>query len=248
MDVLIVIPTYNEVENIAKMLPVLRATVPSTHILVVDDASPDGTAQVVEEFASTDDHVHLLSRKAKGGLGGAYRAGFRWGIEHGYDHFVEMDADFSHDPKDLPRLFAEAEKGAGLVIGSRYVAGGVIPNWPWYREMLSRGGNLYASTLLRLKVRDATAGYRVYALDALRAIDFEGVDLNGYGFQIDMTDRARQAGVSIVEVPITFTDRVVGESKMSGSIITEALWMVTKRAVRRGFGRQNSPQGKVSTR
>jgi len=233
----VVIPTYNEAENISKMLPRLRELVPEVEILVVDDSSPDGTAEIVERLAAADDAIFLLRRAAKSGLGGAYRAGFRWGLDRGYDHFVEMDADFSHDPAALPTLLEAAQAGAGLVIGSRYVPGGQIPKWSWYRALLSRGGNLYASALLGLKVKDATAGFRVYAGAALEAIGFEAVTLDGYGFQIEMTDRARQAGVSIVEVPISFIDREVGESKMSSSIIVEALWMVTERGIARRFGR-----------
>jgi dolichol-phosphate mannosyltransferase len=230
-------PTFNEAENIRRMLPALRIEVPEADILVVDDSSPDGTADVVREFMESDGSIHLLSRPPKSGLGGAYREGFRWGIDRGYDALIEMDADFSHDPKQLPSLLEAAEAGAGLTIGSRYVPGGSIPKWKWHRTMLSKGGNLYASLLLRLKVRDATAGFRVYTPAALEAIGFEAVTLDGYGFQVEMTDRARQAGVRIVEVPISFIDREVGESKMSASIVVEALAMVTRRGIRRRFGR-----------
>ena len=237
MRPLVVMPTFNEAENIASMLPALRAAVPEANILVVDDSSPDGTAEVVREIMGTDRCIHLLSRPPKSGLGGAYREGFRWGIERGYDALIEMDADFSHDPTQLPSLLAAAEGGAGLTIGSRYVEGGSIPNWSWHRTMLSKGGNLYASLLLGLKVKDATAGFRVYTPEALAAIKFEEVKLDGYGFQVEMTDRARQAGVRIVEVPIKFIDREVGESKMSASIVVEALAMVTRRGIRRRLGR-----------
>ena len=234
---LVVMPTYNESENLAKMIPALREAVPEADLLIVDDSSPDGTAQVVQGFMENDDAVHLLSRPAKSGLGGAYREGFRWGIDHGYDALVEMDADFSHDPKQLPSLLAAAAGGAGLVIGSRYVDGGTIPKWSWQRTMLSKGGNLYSSALLGLNVKDATAGFRVYSPEALGLIGYQEVTLDGYGFQVEMTYRARRAGVKILEVPISFVDREVGESKMSGSIVVEALVMVTRRGIGRLFGR-----------
>lgn len=237
MRTLVVIPTYNELDNITRMLDALGDSVPGTDILVVDDSSPDGTAAAVEAYASTHPTIHLLSRPPKSGLGGAYRAGFRWGLDRGYDHFVEMDADFSHDPRQLPTLLAAAESGAELVIGSRYVAGGEIPKWSWHRTMLSKGGNLYASAVLGLKVKDATAGFRVYADSALAAIAFEEVTQDGYGFQVEMTDRARQAGVRIVEVPIRFIDREVGESKMSTAIVIEAFAMVARRGLKRRFRR-----------
>lgn len=237
MRALVVIPTYNELDNIVRMLDAVGASVPGVEVLVVDDSSPDGTAAAVDAYRATHDHVHLLSRPPKSGLGGAYRAGFRWGLDRGYDHFVEMDADFSHDPGQLPSLLAAADAGAGLVIGSRYVAGGTIPKWSWHRVLLSKGGNLYASAVLGLKVRDATAGFRVYSAAALAAIDFEAVDQDGYGFQVEMTDRARQGGVTIVEVPIRFIDREVGESKMSGAIVLEAFAMVARRGFSRRFRR-----------
>ncbi len=234
---LVVMPTYNESENLAKMIPALRDAVPDADLLIVDDSSPDGTADIVRNFMKDDEAVHLLSRPAKSGLGGAYREGFKWGIERGFDALIEMDADFSHDPKQLPSLLAAAAEGAGLVIGSRYVEGGTIPKWSRRRIMLSKGGNLYSSALLGLKVKDATAGFRVYSPEALGLIHYEEVTLDGYGFQVEMTYRARRAGVKIVEVPISFVDREVGESKMSGSIVVEALVMVTRRGFSRLFGR-----------
>jgi len=222
---IVVIPTYNEAENIILMIDALAQSVPGVHVLVVDDGSPDGTASLVEELGR--EGVHVLKRSEKAGLGGAYRAGFRWAIDHGYDACVEMDADFSHNPESLPSLLAASGQGADLVIGSRYVEGGSTPKWAWYRLMLSRGGNLYASIVLGLKVADSTAGFRVYRTAILEAMDFESVRADGYGFQIEMTYRARGAGARISEVPIRFVDRERGESKMSSAIIVEALWMVT---------------------
>ena len=236
MPILVVLPTYNEVLNIASMLRALREIVPSVNILVVDDGSPDGTAAIAREIAAELGQIELLERSSKNGLGGAYRAGFAWGLERGYDRFVEIDCDFSHDPKDLPRLLAASEQ-AEVVIGARYVRGGSIPNWTLIRRMLSRGGNLYASFVLGLRVKDATAGYRVYRTSALEKIEYQTALADGYGFQIEMTYRARRAGASIVEVPISFSDRVLGESKMSSAIVVEALLLVTSWALRRPFRR-----------
>ena len=236
MPILVVLPTYNEVLNIASMLRALREIVPNVNILVVDDGSPDGTAAIAREIAVELGQIELLERSSKNGLGGAYRAGFAWGLERGYDRFVEIDCDFSHDPKDLPRLLAASEQ-AEVVIGSRYVRGGSIPNWTLIRRMLSRGGNLYASFVLGLRVKDATAGYRVYRTSALEKIEYQTALADGYGFQIEMTYRARRAGASIVEVPISFSDRVLGESKMSSAIVVEALLLVTSWALRRPFRR-----------
>jgi dolichol-phosphate mannosyltransferase len=233
---LIVLPTYNEILNIESMLRVLRETVPGCEILVVDDGSPDGTANLAKTIAGELGNIHLLERTQKSGLGGAYRAGFGWGLERGFDHFVEIDCDFSHDPRALPTLLSAAET-ADVVIGSRYVAGGQIPKWALSRKLLSRGGNQYASAMLGLHVKDSTAGYRVYSDRALSLIDYTTVGADGYGFQIEMTYRARRAGASITEVPISFTDRELGESKMSSAIVVEALLLVTKWAVRRPFGR-----------
>jgi dolichol-phosphate mannosyltransferase len=218
------------------MLRALRSQVPDAHVLVVDDSSPDGTAKVAQTCAEELDQIFVLRREGKGGLGGAYRAGFAWGIEHGFDTFVEIDCDFSHDPSALATLLAAA-KGHEVVIGSRYVPGGRIPRWKLSRRLLSRGGNQYASIMLGLGVADSTSGYRVYSHSALEKIDFESVRADGYGFQIEMTYRARRAGASIVEVPISFSDRKRGESKMSSSIVYEALWLVTKWALQRPLSR-----------
>jgi len=227
MRPLVVIPTYNESENIERMLARIRECLPEAGILVVDDGSPDGTGDLVKAVAAEDPDVHLLARAAKSGLGSAYRAGFAWGLERGYDAFVEIDADFSHDPAALPTLVAPIGEGVDVVIGSRYVKGGSIPNWAWYRHLLSRGGNLYASAMLGLHVADSTAGYRVYSARILERLGLERIRAEGYGFQIEMTYRAKQHGAVIREVPISFVDREMGQSKMSSVIVVEALGLVT---------------------
>ena len=236
MRTLVVLPTFNEILNVEPMLRTLRKAVPLCDILVVDDASPDGTANLAEEVGEDVGQIMVLRRTQKSGLGGAYRAGFTWGLQHGYDHFVEIDCDFSHDPNALPTLLNAAEDH-DVVIGSRYIPGGHIPQWSFSRRLLSRGGNQYASVMLGLGVADSTAGYRVYSRHGLELIDFETVSADGYGFQIEMTYRARRAGASIIEVPISFTDRELGDSKMSRAIVVEALWLVTKWALERPFGR-----------
>jgi dolichol-phosphate mannosyltransferase len=234
---LVVLPTYNEILNVESMLRALRNSVPAANVLVVDDGSPDGTAKKAIELAEELGNVDVLQRSQKSGLGGAYRAGFTWGLERGFDHFVEIDCDFSHDPAALPTLL-EAAESYDVVIGSRYVKGGHIPQWTFLRRFISRGGNQYASIMLGLKVADSTAGYRVYSREALEKIEYATVNANGYGFQIEMTYRARRAGASIIEVPISFTDRELGESKMSGAIVAEALVLVTQWALFRPFGRR----------
>ncbi len=231
MRVLVVLPTYNEILNVEAMLRSLRSTVPDADILVVDDSSPDGTAEAAETLSHELGSIYVLRRDQKSGLGGAYRAGFAWGLEREYTHFVEIDCDFSHDPLALPSLL-DAARDNEVVIGSRYVAGGSIPRWPLSRRLLSRGGNQYASVMLRLRVADSTAGYRVYSSNALRQMGYDSVEADGYGFQIEMTYRARRARLSIREVPISFSDRVHGVSKMSTDIVSEALWLVTKLAFR----------------
>jgi dolichol-phosphate mannosyltransferase len=194
---------------------------------VVDDGSPDGTADLVEAAAAGYPDVHLLRREGKSGLGSAYRAGFAWGLERGYDAFVEIDADFSHDPAALPLVIAPVAEGFDVSIGSRYVEGGSIPNWAWHRHLLSRGGNIYASVVLGLGVADSTAGYRCYSARILRQLDLDRIRAEGYGFQIEMTYRSKQHGGAITEVPIAFVDRAAGESKMSSIIVVEALALVT---------------------
>ena len=237
MRVLVVVPTYNEAQNIEEVLRHVRKALPESGILVVDDGSPDGTADLVERVADELGDVHILRRPAKAGLGSAYRAGFRWGLEAGYDACVEMDADFSHDPAALPRLVAPLDEGFGVVIGSRYVPGGSIPNWSWHRHLLSWGGNWYADVVLGLEVADSTAGFRAYGAPVLRRLDLDGIRADGYGFQIEMTYRAKQAGARITEVPISFVDRVAGESKMSWAIVVEAFLLVGWWGIQRAAAR-----------
>ncbi len=227
MRALVVVPTYNEADNIERILRRVREVLPDAGMLVVDDGSPDGTADLVEAIRGELGDLQVLRRTRKSGLGSAYRAGFAWGLEHGYEACVEMDADFSHDPGALPELLAPLAAGYEVSIGSRYVPGGSIPDWSWHRHLLSWGGNRYASVVLGLGVADSTAGVRAYAASVLRRLDLSAVRAEGYGFQIEMTHRAKQAGASIAEVPIRFVDRVAGESKMSSAIVVEALLLVT---------------------
>jgi dolichol-phosphate mannosyltransferase len=233
MDVRVVLPTYNELDNIDRVLRRIRAALPTASVLVVDDGSPDGTADAAEVLGKELGSIDVLRRTAKSGLGSAYREGFRWGLERGFDACVEMDADLSHEPEALPSLIAPLADGTELVIGSRYIPGGEIPNWRWHRRLLSRGGNIYASTLLGLHVSDATAGFRCYAATLLNRIELEQVRAEGYGFQIEMTYAARRAGAPVLEVPIRFVDRVDGESKMSAYIVFEALGLVSLWAIQR---------------
>lgn len=236
MPTLVVLPTYNESLNVEPMLRALRDSVPAATVLVVDDASPDGTAAKAQAISDEIGQIEILRRANKSGLGGAYRDGFTWGLARGYDQFVEIDCDFSHDPRDLPRLLA-AGQSHDVVIGSRYVPGGAIPRWSLPRRLLSRGGNQYASVMLGLAVADSTAGYRVYSKGALEKIAYNTVTSDGYGFQIEMTYRAKCANASIEEIPITFTDRTRGESKMSSVIVFEALVMVTRWGAQRAVQR-----------
>ncbi|NEC63366.1 polyprenol monophosphomannose synthase [Streptomyces sp. SID9727] len=225
-SVLVIIPTYDEAENIKPIVNRVRAAVPEAHILVADDNSPDGTGKLADELAAADDHVHVLHRKGKEGLGAAYLAGFRWGMDHDYGVLVEMDADGSHQPEELPRLLT-ALKSADLVLGSRWVPGGRVVNWPKSREIISRGGSTYSRLMLGLRTRDVTGGYRAFRADTLKGIGLEAVASQGYCFQVDLARRAVDAGFHVVEVPITFVDREVGDSKMSKDILVEALWRVT---------------------
>jgi dolichol-phosphate mannosyltransferase len=224
--VLVIIPTFQERENLSSIVGRVRASVPTAHVLVADDNSPDGTGKVADELASDDDQVHVLHRAAKEGLGAAYVAGFEWALDEGYDVIVEMDADGSHQPEQLPRLL-DALETADVVLGSRWVPGGEVSNWPKSREFLSRGGNMYTRIVLGLPLRDATGGYRAYRAKVLRAFDLTTVRSQGYCFQVDLAWRSWQRGYRVVEVPITFVERVLGASKMSRKIVFEALWRVT---------------------
>ncbi|HSL59734.1 MAG TPA: polyprenol monophosphomannose synthase [Acidimicrobiales bacterium] len=239
MRTLVVVPTYNEAENVDEVLRRLRSAVPGADVLVVDDASPDGTAERAEAVGAELGSVQVLRRAGKSGLGSAYRAGFARGLAEGYEVLVEMDADLSHDPAALPSLLSAVEDGADLAIGSRYVPGGAIPTWSLRRLLLSRWGNRYASIVLGLGVRDATSGYRAYRAELLAQVPLDEVQADGYGFQIEMAYRVRRLGGTIVELPISFSDRLRGTSKMSGRIIVEALLLVTwwglrDRVLRRG--------------
>jgi dolichol-phosphate mannosyltransferase len=223
---LIIVPTYNERENVPLVAIEFLAPVAGAELLFVDDASPDGTGSVLDEIASRDPRVHVMHRSGKLGLGTAYLDGFRWALERGYRLVIEMDADFSHDPRYLPRLVEVAEAGADVVIGSRYIAGGGTINWGLGRQFISRAGGRYARSVLGFDVNDPTSGFVCYRRETLALIDLAAVRSNGYGFQIEMKYRAHRAGLRLVEVPIVFEDRRVGQSKMSGSIVAEALWMV----------------------
>jgi len=230
--VVVIIPTYNESDNLEDIVSRTRRAVPDADILVVDDNSPDGTGDLADKLALTDEHVRVLHRTQKAGLGAAYLAGFDWALGHGYGVLVEMDADGSHDPAELPGLLA-ALANADLVVGSRWVSGGTVRNWPRSREILSRGGNAYARIMLRLSVHDATGGYRAYRASALRRIGLTDVRSQGYCFQIELTLRTVRSGLRVAEVPITFTERARGTSKMNRSIVAEALWRVTVWSVTR---------------
>lgn len=224
--ILVIIPTFNEIENLPLIVGRLRAAVPEADVLVADDNSPDGTGRLADELAVEDSNIHVMHRLGKEGLGAAYLAGFAWALEHGYDVVVEMDADGSHPPEQLPDLLS-ALRGADLVLGSRYVKGGRTVNWPKSREILSKGGNTYTRLVLGVPLRDATGGYRAFRADTLRKIDLHEVASAGYCFQVDLAWRAIQRGMVVKEVPITFTEREIGSSKMSRKIVVEALWRVT---------------------
>ena len=224
--VLVVIPTYNEAENLQPVVARLRASVPEADALVVDDGSPDGTGDVADRLAAADPSVQVLHRTRKAGLGAAYIAGFRWALAEGYDVVVEMDSDGSHAPEELPRLLT-ALREADLVIGSRWVPGGQIRNWPLYRQIISIGGSTYARVLLRFPVRDSTSGYRAFRRQVLEELKLDEVASQGYCFQIDLAWKTWRSGFRVREVPITFTEREVGRSKMSRAIVVEALWRVT---------------------
>jgi dolichol-phosphate mannosyltransferase len=224
--ILVIIPTYNERDNITRIVTRLRMAVPEAHVLVADDNSPDGTGVLADDMAASDDHVHVMHRLGKEGLGAAYLAGFAWALEHSFDVVVEMDADGSHQPEQLP-LLLDALRDADLVLGSRWVPGGSVVNWPKSREILSRGGNWYTRTALGMPLRDATGGFRAFRAETLRKLDLHGVGSAGYIFQVDLAYRALDRGLVVKEVPIEFVEREVGDSKMNQKIVSEALWRVT---------------------
>jgi dolichol-phosphate mannosyltransferase len=225
---LVCIPTYNERENVESIVRAVLAADPRVEVLVVDDASPDGTGELADALARESPRVHVLHRAGKAGLGKAYLAAFDWGLQRGYAHLLEMDADWSHDPRYLPTLLDRAASDADLVLGSRWVKGGGTRNWGLGRQFISRGGSLYARLILGLRIRDLTGGFKCFRAEVLRAIDLPTVTSSGYGFQIELTYRAIQRGFRVVEVPIVFEDRRVGQSKMSKAIVFEALRMVWK--------------------
>jgi glycosyltransferase involved in cell wall biosynthesis len=224
--VLVLVPTFNERENVERTVARLRAAVPDAHVLVVDDASPDGTGAEAARLAAADPLVHVLHRPGKAGLGAAYVAGFRWGLARNFAVLVEMDADGSHPPEELPRLLA-ALRHADLVLGSRWVAGGAVRNWPWARRWLSRGGNAYTRMALGIPLRDATGGFRAFRRTVLERLPLDEIQSQGYCFQVDLAWRTLRAGFRVIEVPITFVERTAGTSKMSRAIVAEALWRVT---------------------
>ncbi|MFE7417958.1 polyprenol monophosphomannose synthase [Rhodococcus sp. NPDC057529] len=236
---LVIIPTYDERENLGPIVRRLHAALPRTHVLVVDDGSPDGTGDVADALASNDDagRIHVMHRTEKNGLGAAYIAGFRWGLDRDYTVLVEMDADGSHAPEQLHRLLDQVDAGADLVLGSRYVPGGTVVNWPKHREWLSRGGNIYSRLALGVKIKDITGGFRAYRREVLEKLDLAAVESHGYCFQVDLAWRAIQDGFTVREVPITFTEREIGESKMSGGIVREALLKVTQWGLRNRIAR-----------
>lgn len=223
---LVIIPTYNESENVERIVDRLRTAVPAVHVLVADDNSPDGTGRLADALAAADEHVHVLHRLGKEGLGAAYLAGFAWGLDHGFDVLVEMDADGSHQPEQLTRLL-DALSGADMVKGSRYVPGGEVVNWPKSREFLSRGGSVWTRLMLGLQLRDTTGGFNAFRSATLRGIGLDNIASAGYCFQVDLTWRAVKAGYRVVEVPITFVEREFGDSKMSQRIVAEALVRTT---------------------
>ncbi|MDO4908558.1 MAG: polyprenol monophosphomannose synthase [Corynebacterium sp.] len=225
---LVIIPTYNELENLPLITGRVRKANPDVHVLVVDDNSPDGTGEAADKLAAEDDHMHVLHRDGKGGLCGAYVAGFRWGLERDFDVLCEMDADGSHAPEQLHLLLEQIDKGADLVIGSRYIKGGKVVNWPKKRWILSKGGNIYISMALGAGLSDMTAGYRAYRRELIETLDLDELSNAGYIFQVDLAWRAISAGFDVREVPITFTEREIGYSKLDGSFVSASLKEVTK--------------------
>ncbi|WP_229053955.1 polyprenol monophosphomannose synthase [Aeromicrobium sp. Leaf350] len=241
MTTLVVVPTYDEAESLPRLLDGLAVHAPDCDVLVVDDASPDGTGLIADRLARLDPRVHVLPRSRKQGLGVAYRAGFAWALAREYDVVVEMDADGSHRPQDLPVLLARIDEGgADLVLGSRWVPGGGVVNWPWYRRLISRGGTWYAQKALAISVTDATGGFRAFRRSTLERLPLDRIASQGYCFQIDLVRRVLALGMTVEEVPITFVERTRGRSKMSGSIVREALWRVTLWGVKRRARRMRS--------
>ena len=224
-DALVVVPTYNEASNLPDLIGAVRRY---ADLLIVDDGSPDGTGRLADDIAAEDRGTMVLHRPTKSGLGPAYAAGFARALDGDWKVVVQMDADFSHDPADIPRLLAAVDAGADMVIGSRYVEGGSVRNWPWHRRLLSRGGNRYARLMTGCPTRDMTAGFRAFRSDALERLDPTSCRAAGYGFQIEMARRAHLLGLDQVEVPIVFTERIAGSSKMTASIAFEAIWLVTR--------------------
>jgi dolichol-phosphate mannosyltransferase len=224
--ILVIIPTYNELEALPKILERVQNSVPTAEILIVDDNSPDGTGSIADQWVAAHAGIHVIHRVGKAGLGAAYLAGFSWGLQQGFDVLVEMDADGSHQPEQLPDLLAALDY-SDLVLGSRWVKGGGTQNWSKNREILSKGGNYYTKKMLGIDINDATGGYRAFAASTLRSLDLHEVASAGYCFQVDLAWRAKQRGFIVTEVPITFVEREVGTSKMSRKIVTEALWKVT---------------------
>jgi dolichol-phosphate mannosyltransferase len=246
----VIIPTYNERENVERIVARVRVATPDVDVLIVDDNSPDGTGAIADGLAAADPAVSVVHRAGKDGLGAAYKAGFAWGLERGYTTLVEMDADGSHAPEELPALLA-ASDGADVVLGSRWVPGGSVVNWPAHRKAISRTGSSYARVVLGIPVKDITGGYRVFSADALDRIRLDSVHSHGYGFQVDMLWHAYTEGLRIVEVPITFTERVYGTSKMSTGIVVEAMIRVTGwglRGLPARFGRQSTSTASIATK
>ena len=238
-NALVIIPTYNESQSLAGVVERIRRAVPRVEILVVDDASPDGTGELADRLAGEDSSVHVLHRIAKAGLGSAYVAGFDWGLARDFDVLVEFDADGSHQPEQLPQLLAPLNMGAAMTIGTRWMPGGSVRNWPWFRRAISRTGTWFARVSLRSELRDITSGMRAFRASTLEMIHYETAFAHGYGFQVELAWRAERAGLTIAQVPIDFVERAEGKSKMSISIVLEALWLVTKWGWQTRFKRQS---------
>jgi dolichol-phosphate mannosyltransferase len=232
LRVVTIIPTFNEIDSLPRTVARLRAAVPASDVLVVDDNSPDGTGKLADSLAAGDSDIHVLHRRGKEGLGAAYIAGFKWGLDAGYDVLIEMDADGSHQPEELQRLLDALDAGADMAKGSRWIRGGKVVNWPLHRKLLSLGGSLYSRILLGVGIKDITGGYNAFKSTTLRRIDLESVESVGYCFQIDLTWKTLKAGLSVREVPITFVEREFGDSKMSGNIVLESIMLVTKWGLR----------------